>query len=56
MNLEYIFSNLVSDVKHMHEWFAYNSMKASSDQFQYIVLGNICTLQIDDITINQLHL
>ena len=56
MNLDHIFSNLMQDMGNVYEWFVYNSMKANSDKFQLIILGNrgrymIHTLKIGDITI-----
>ena len=34
-----------------YEWFVYNSMKASLDKFQFIILGNTGshTLQTDEL-------
>ena len=48
INLENIFSNLIQDMQNV-----YSSMKANSDKFQFIILGNtgLHSLQISDITI-----
>ena len=53
VNLDKIFSNLIQNMQKVYEWFVYNSMKASPDKFQFIMLGNTGshTLQIGDITI-----
>ena len=40
-------------MENVYEWFAYNSVKANPNEFQFIILGNTgsYTLQIGDITI-----
>ena len=40
-------------MENVYEWCVYNSTKANSDRFQFIILGNTgsYTLQIGDITI-----
>ena len=40
-------------MQNLYEWFVYDSMKANSDKFQFIILGNTGshTLQIGYITI-----
>ena len=40
-------------MQNVYEWFVYNSMKANTDKFQLIILGNTGShaLQIVDITI-----
>ena len=52
VNLDNIFSNLTQDMQNIYEWFVY-SMKANSDKFRFIFLGNTGShkLQIDDKTI-----
>ena len=52
MDLDNIFTNLIQDTWNVCEWFAYNSMEAHLENFQFIVLGNIGfhTLQIRHIT------
>ena len=53
MNLDNIFSNLTQDMQNVYEWFVYNSVKANTNKFQLIILGNTGSqrLQIVDITI-----
>ena len=43
----------MQDMQNLYEWFVYDSMKANSDKFQFIILGNTGshTLQIGYITI-----
>ena len=38
MTLENIFSYLKNDMKNIHQRFAYNSIKANPDQFQFTIL------------------
>ena len=49
----WIFSNLIQDMENVYEWCVYNSTKANSDKFEFIILGNTGshTLQVGDITI-----
>ena len=37
MNLDNIFSNPIQDTENVYEWFAFNSMKANPDKFQFII-------------------
>ena len=41
MNLDNIFSNLIQDMENVYQWFAYNSVKANLDKFQFITQGNM---------------
>ena len=53
IDLDNIFNNHIQDMENVFEWFVYNSMKANSDKFQFIILGSTGshTLKIGDITI-----
>ena len=52
MSLDYIFNNFTQNTLNVYQWLIYNSMKANSDQFQFMILTNTDshTLQIGDIT------
>ena len=52
MRLDYIFNNFTQNTLNVYQWLVYNSMKANSDQFQFMILTNTDshTLQIGDIT------
>ena len=52
MSLDNIFINLIQVCKtYIYKWFVYNSLKANSEKFQFIILGNTGshTWEIDDI-------
>ena len=52
MDLDNIIININQDTWRVFEWFAYNSMKAHPENFQFIILGNagLHTLETGDIT------
>ena len=52
MSLDYIFNSFTQNTLNVYQWLVYNSMKANSDQFQFMILTNTDshTLQIGDIT------
>ena len=52
MDLDNIFTTIIQDTWRVYQWFAYNSVKAHHENFQYIILGNtgLHTLETGDIT------
>ena len=44
MKLENIFFTLIHDMEKVYTWFAFNSMKANPDEFQFVILDQFVTL------------
>ena len=57
MGLDNIFTYIILDIWRVYEWFAYNSMKAHPENFQFIILGNagLPKLETGDITLESVQ-